>query len=698
MSGDIEFDSQVLRIRGRGDMLGARINTVRATIPDLFADDERANITGEAEGASAAFLKVIAESPVNEKIGGFTEGWGAEGEGKLAMKFAFPFARVNEIKVAGSYRFIDNRITPGPEIPVLSAVNGTVSFTESAVSAKRIDAQIHGGPLAFSFATRGDGIVALTGDGSLDAQRLARESGFPLAQRIQGTADYRLAMTFRGRYADVSAESDLEGVAFDLPAPFGKAAAEKWPSKAERTVGRVGDGRANVGPVSDGVATDPGGQSVRQDTISVAIGKILNAQAQTRIVNGVTALDRAAIGIGSVGVALPRESGVLVAANLPELDLDTLNGLVPRDASSAGARLVTALSIRTDTLVAMGRRFHDVTVRARRAGDGWQGQATSREVVGDLAWRSEGRGSLVARLKRLELPDVQAPGAPADSTLNELPALDVVSDSVVLAGQDLGRLVLVAVNEGGDWLIKQCDVRAPEGAILAHGTWRPRGALPERTAVSFKIETVDAGKYLARFGRADAVSRGEGTLEGDLVWNGPPHAIDYATLSGSVRLGAGKGQFLKVEPGIGKLLGLLSLQSLPRRSVGDFGDVLGKGFAFDSLSATAKVARGVISTQDFVMVGPAAAVTMKGTADIARETQTLELRVVPEVGGGVAAAAGLALLNPIVGAGTFLAQQLMKNPIGQMIAVEYDVSGTWQDPKVRQRVAATTLDPPTSSN
>lgn len=693
MSGDIEFDSQVLRVRGTGDMLGARITAVRTTIPDLFADDERANVSGEAEGASAAFLKVIADSPVNEKIGGFTEGWGAEGDGKLAMKFAFPFARVNEIKVAGTYRFIDNRLMPGPEIPELSAVNGTVSFTESDVNAKRIDAQIHGGPLAFNFATRGDGTVALTGDGSLDAQRLARESGFPLAERIRGTADYRLAMTFRGRYADVSAESDLVGVAFELPAPFGKASAEKWPSKAERTVGRVSDGR-----VSDGIAAEPGGQSIRQDTISVAIGKILNAQAQTHIVNGATALDRAAIGIGSAGVALPRESGVLVVANLPELDLDTLNGLVPREAGSAGARLVTALSIRTDTLVALGRRFHDVTVRARRAGDSWQGQATSREIIGDLAWRPDGRGSVVARLKRLELPDAQAAGASADSALNELPALDVVSDSLVLAGRDLGRLVLVAVNEGGDWLIKQCDVRAPEGSIMARGMWRPRGALPERTAVSFKIETADAGKYLARFGRADSVSRGEGTLDGDLVWNGPPHAIDYATLGGSVRLGAGKGQFLKVEPGIGKLLGLLSLQSLPRRSVGDFGDVLGKGFAFDSMSATAKVARGVMSTQDFVMVGPSAAVTMKGTADIARETQTLELRVVPEVGGGVAAAAGLALLNPIVGAGTFLAQQLLKNPLGQMIAVEYDVSGTWQDPKVRQRVAATTLDPPTSSN
>ncbi len=685
MSGDIEIDSQVLHVRATsGDMLGARARFIHASVPDLFAKDERASIAGEAEGATAAFLKIIAQSPVNEMIGGFTEGWSAEGEGELVLKFDLPFARVHETKVAGSYRIIDNRMTPGPEMPELSAVNGIAAFTEADVSAKKIDAQIHGGPISFAFATRGDGTVALTGAGKLDAGRLARVSGYPLAGRVRGSADYRLAMTFRGRHADFAVESELVGVALDLPAPFGKIATDPWPTKVERAIGR---------------APEPsGGQSVRQDTVSVALGKILNAQAQTRIVDGASVLQRAAIGIGSPVAALPRERGVFVAVNLPELDLDKLVNLVPRDAGNAGAQLVTALSVRADTLVALGRRFHEVTVRARQFGGGWQAQATSRELAGDLAWRPEGRGSLVARLKRLELADPQQVGQAADSTLNELPALDVVADSVFLSGRDLGRLVLVAVNESGDWRIQHCEVRAPEGAIVARGTWRPRAALPERTAVTFKIETADAGKYLARFGHIDAVSRGEAALDGELVWNGPPHAIDYATLGGSIRLGAGKGQFLKVEPGIGKLLGLLSLQSLPRRSVGDFGDVLDKGFAFDSISATAGVSRGVLSTQDFVMVGPAAAVTLKGTADIARETQRLELRVIPEVGGGVAAAAGIALLNPIVGAGTLLAQQLLKNPIGQMIAVEYDVSGTWRDPKVEQRAAAVATDPPTSSN
>ena len=291
------------------------------------------------------------------------------------------------------------------------------------------------------------------------------------------------------------------------------------------------------------------------------------------------------------------------------------------------------------------------------------------------------------------------PGPDAQDVFNELPALDVVADNVIRSGRNLGRLALVAVNERGDWRIQRCELRAPEGSILAQGSWRPRDALlPERTAVSFKIETTDAGKYLERFGYRDAVARGAGTLEGDLAWNGPPHGIDYASLGGTIRLGAGKGQFLQVEPGISRLLGLLSLQSLPRRSVGDFADVTGKGFAFDSIAATAKVSRGVMSTQDFVMVGPAAAVTLKGSTDIAQETQKLELRVVPEVGGGVAAAAGIALLNPIIGAGTLLAQQLLKNPIGQMIAVEYDVSGTWSDPKVKQRTAAVTTEPAANSN
>jgi uncharacterized protein YhdP len=172
------------------------------------------------------------------------------------------------------------------------------------------------------------------------------------------------------------------------------------------------------------------------------------------------------------------------------------------------------------------------------------------------------------------------------------------------------------------------------------------------------------------------------TLKGHLSWNGPPHAVDYPSLAGTVSLHAEKGQFLKVDPGAGRLLGVLSLQSLPRRITLDFRDVFSEGFGFDAIDASGAIDRGILTTQDFRMTGPAAAVSLTGTLDLDRETQNLRVRIVPSVGDNVAVATGLALLNPIVGLGTLVAGRLFKDPLGKLFAYEYDVTGSWSDPKV----------------
>ena len=164
--------------------------------------------------------------------------------------------------------------------------------------------------------------------------------------------------------------------------------------------------------------------------------------------------------------------------------------------------------------------------------------------------------------------------------------------------------------------------------------------------------------------------------------------IDFPSLTGEVTFRAEKGQFVKLKPGIGKLLGVLSLQSLPRRITLDFNDIFSEGFAFDTINGTATIAQGV-ATHPRPHDGRARPrrVVITGQADLARETQDLTVRVVPVVGDSVAVAAAVALLNPIVGAGALIAQRLFKDPIGQMFAFEYRVTGSWEDPKV-DRVGA----------
>ena len=134
------------------------------------------------------------------------------------------------------------------------------------------------------------------------------------------------------------------------------------------------------------------------------------------------------------------------------------------------------------------------------------------------------------------------------------------------------------------------------------------------------------------------------------------------------------------EPGLGKLISLMNLQALPRRIALDFRDVFSKGFRFDRIDATSRIERGALQVRAFHMVGPAADVTMSGQVELAQETQDLKVRVVPSLGG--TASTAVAIVNPVAGVAAALAQKVLRNPLGQLFAHEFEVSGSWADPKV----------------
>src|SRR5207244_1911195 len=160
---------------------------------------------------------------------------------------------------------------------------------------------------------------------------------------------------------------------------------------------------------------------------------------------------------------------------------------------------------------------------------------------------------------------------------------------------------------------------------------------------------------------------------------------------GAFRVNVEGGQFLKADPGLAKLLGVLSLQSLPRRLVLDFRDVFSEGFAFDFIRGDISIEQGIASTNNLQMKGVNAAVLMDGRADIARETQDIKVVVVPEINAGTASLVAT-MINPAVGLGSFLAQLFLRQPLIRAATQEFHVDGTWADPRVTKlaRSPATT--------
>ena len=229
------------------------------------------------------------------------------------------------------------------------------------------------------------------------------------------------------------------------------------------------------------------------------------------------------------------------------------------------------------------------------------------------------------------------------------------------------------------WQLERLRLSSAAAELQATGQW------DRNTALSYKLEIKDVGGFLNRLHLKDVVKGGHGTLSGELSWSGTPFSMDLPSLGGTMDIAVRDGQFLKVEPGAAKLIGVLNLQALPKLLTLDFRNIFEQGFAFDELRGTVSILDGVASTDSLAMRGLQAVVQIKGQANLQASTQDLRVVVVPELNGGLATLAYAAIVNPAVGLGAFLAQSLFSQPLSRALAHEIEITGSWSDPTVVER-------------
>lgn len=648
-----------------GNTYGMKISKVHVAIPDLLAPTgEVLEVEGAASGPTGDMLKFVEQSPVAGMIDDFTEGMSASGNGNFSLKLRIPLRHSKDTQVAGGYQFVNNRVMLGGDLPLLEQVNGKLEFTESQMKIPGIAFQALGGAGFIGGSSQKDGAIRLDLRGRASAAGIAKLVEHPFAQSLSGATDWRGLITVRKKKADFTVDSLLVGLASSLPEPFGKKAAEPVAFRLENKT-----------------------MAPNRDTWLIDYGRVLSVRIERRLDNGKASVERGVVNLGGAATspAPLTQNGVWVNGELPVLDIDVWRTLLGQQPSGAPVFALAGLNFKCEQLDVYGRRFNGVKIAATAQGENWKATLQSHETSGEIGWRPAGRGRIEARLKTLNMPEATPAASAAPSPAQEvhdLPALDVVVENFQAKRKNLGRLELKASNENDDWRIEQLKLSNPDATLSMDGVWQAWRRKPI-THANLNLEVQDVGKLLVRLGFPDAVRRGSATLEGRLSWLGSPQDLDYASLSGDMKLEAHNGQFLKIEPGIGKLLGILSLQALPRRITLDFRDVFSDGFAFDDISGTLKANRGVLSSDDFRIEGAAAKVAMKGETDLAAETQKLNVRVVPEIGSSVAMAGAL-LASPVIGVTALIVQKLLKDPLGQIAAYEYSITGTWDNPHVEK--------------
>jgi uncharacterized protein YhdP len=292
-------------------------------------------------------------------------------------------------------------------------------------------------------------------------------------------------------------------------------------------------------------------------------------------------------------------------------------------------------------------------------------------------------------LERAQSNDGNTVAPPSESVAQSWPRVNLEISDFRVGERRWGRLELEASPDVTNraWNVEQFTMMNSDATLNGKGQWSmfaspAKGAPRSRTTLDLKLKISNAGALLKRSGYPGVVRDTKGEIEGRLLWPGSPLEFSGAALSGTLKLDLEQGQFLKTEPGLARLIGVVNLQSLTRRIKLDFRDVFSEGFTYERIRGNLEFLSGQASTQNLRIIGVQASVLLEGSANLRDETQNLRVLVLPEVNAGLASLGYAALVNPAVGLGAFLAQYVLRNPVREILSYEYQVTGRWDEPVV----------------
>ncbi|HEY9096602.1 MAG TPA: DUF3971 domain-containing protein, partial [Hydrogenophaga sp.] len=560
---------------------GVALRQASVDIADLVHEPVL-KVSSKVQGPGNAVLDFVRASPVNRFTGQALQDATMSGNAQLDFHLQVPLNEVERTSVQGTVQFAGNDVHINPQAPRLQNTVGALNFNEQGFRIPAARAQVFGGELQFEGGmapnAQGPSRIRFTGQGTATASGL-RDGDLGLVSRLSeqatGSARYQVELGFRAGVPEILVDTDLVGMAVNLPAPLNKTTAQPLPLRYDNKVLTVLADSAGEVARTDRFFLQLGGPTRPLATLDYERDLI---GAQPRVVRGSVA---AGLDEGET-VALPTQ-GVQANIRFDEIDTDAwdrvfsqMTGVDPRGAmihpaedEDASLRyLPTSLAVRAQALKVGGRTFNNVVVGGSREGNQWRANIDAEQLNGYIEYRQpsgSAAGSVFARLARLNLaPSVKAEFEELLQQPKSMPALDIEVNDFTLSGRQLGFVAIEARNEsaGGqarEWQLTKLNLRVPEARFNAIGHWAiaPGAGANEqrRTVLQIELDVRDAGALLTRFGHEATVRGGEGTIRGSIGWVGSPMSLDYGSLSGQLNANIRNGQFLKVEPGAAKLLG-----------------------------------------------------------------------------------------------------------------------------------------------
>ena len=673
VTGDVFVEDSGVRIlASKGQLLDTQVSDIYVNIPHAPAGQStHLFLDGGFAGGLGDGLKILKEAPI-----GTAEtfaGWEGEGDLQGKLKLDIPLVKGEQPKIVVDFKTAKARLKL-PEPPLeLTQLKGDFRFDSSkGLSGQNITARAFDKPVSaqiFADGREGKLNTRVTASGQVEVKKLANWLSVTQSLPASGVIPYQLQLTLNGGDSQLMVNSNLKGVAVDLPAPFGMPAETGRDTTFRMTLqGAERRYWVNYGELANFTFAAPPGNFAE---------------------------GRGELFLGNGNAMLPAAKGLRVRGVLSQLDVgpwqDLVNKYAGQDPGGSAKQLLSSADFKVGKLSALGTTLDQASVQLTRKPAAWALQLDSQQVKGAASIPDAKASPMVINLQYVRLPapdpkvlaDENSPDPLASVDPTKIPALDITINQLFQGNDLVGAWSLKVRPTARGIALNSLDMGLKGILLQGSGGWE--GAPGSSTSwYKGRISGKNLADVLKGWGFAPSVTSQEFHMDVDGRWPGSPAWLASKRFSGTLDASMREGQFVEVEGGAQALrvFGLLNFNSIGRRLRLDFSDLFGKGLSYDRVKGLLVATNGVYVTREPIqMTGPSSNVELNGTLNLVGDQIDAKLMVTLPVTNNLPIAA-LIVGAPAVGGALFLIDKLIGDRVARFASVKYTVKGPWKEPKI----------------
>ncbi len=673
LDADITIEDATLTALVHSALLnGAQIEYAVARIRNMY--ESPLEVSGTATGTLDQLIDFVKNSPLIDHLGDKFNDLQAQGRGFIEADMSVRLREWHENEFNIGVQIDEGVVGFEGMRQRFMNVAGRLNASMKGLDGEEIAATLLGRPVTIDLfpllaedGEREATIMTVAGKSDMDSALNALN--LPIASYVDGAADWNARVRFprkdlgTGEQFRIDVKSALSGVAVDLPAPLSKRKVESRPL----TLGFVFSDDATV-------------------NVDMHYGQDARGLFRLNIDDAGWHFDRGAAAFGDAEPVLPLTGGVVVTGTVRDLNLDQWLQL---EADTPPRRpihdVLTSVDLKIGLLDFYRQVLADARFQLNHNNREWLVQIDSEPIAGSLfvPFDLSGNAPIVANMSRFVIVVPESDESRnTDSDPRDLPAMEITAEDFTLGDRRLGALKASIVRVPEGITLQHFESLAPSFTTRGAGEWLYVGG-QHQSALRLALESTDVRQSAQYLGYAGSVTGNKGEAVFDIFWPGTPTGEFLSILSGTASINIENGQMTDLEPGAGRIFGLLSVTALPRRLSLDFRDVFEKGFGFDRISGEFQINQGNAFTENLVLKGPAADVGIVGRIGLAEEDYD-QIAIVNAKIGHALPVAGVLAAGPAIGAALLILTEMLRDPLGELMQLQYKITGSWEDPLVER--------------